>query len=45
MHFNAKASTYEAHATPQRRFAEALAAFAPLNWASASQSWVRVQVS
>ena len=29
MHFNAKASTYEAHATPQRRFAEALAAFAP----------------
>lgn len=29
MRFDAKASTYEAHATPQRRFAEALAAFAP----------------
>lgn len=29
MRFDAKASSYEAHATPQRRFAEALAAFAP----------------
>lgn len=29
MRFDAKAGTYEAHATPQRRFAEALAAFAP----------------
>lgn len=29
MRFDAKASGYEAHAGPQRRFAEALAAFAP----------------